>query len=52
MADAVKISLEFYNLFDKEYVSVINASDDTRAGSSSYYVGAPFTVLGKVSFEF
>jgi iron complex outermembrane receptor protein len=52
MADAVKLSLEFYNLFDKEYVSVINASDDTRAGSSSYYVGAPFTVLGKVSFDF
>jgi iron complex outermembrane receptor protein len=50
--DALRVSLEFNNLFDKEYVAVINASDDTRAGSTSYLVGAPFASLLTVSLEF
>jgi len=41
-----------YNLFNKKYVSVINASDDTREGSASYYVGAPFSVVGRIDFKF
>jgi iron complex outermembrane receptor protein len=51
-ADTVKLSLNLYNLFDKEYVSMINASDDTREGSASYYVGAPFTAVFSVGVEF
>jgi iron complex outermembrane receptor protein len=50
--DALKVSLEFTNLFDEEYVSLIHAMDDNRAGSPSYYVGAPFTSLLTVSLEF
>jgi iron complex outermembrane receptor protein len=52
IADALKVSLEFYNLFDREYVAGINASDDTRAGSASYFVGAPFTAVLKVAMDF
>jgi iron complex outermembrane receptor protein len=51
-AEALKLSLNLYNLFDAEYVSRINASDDTRAGSASYYVGAPFTAVFSVGLEF
>ncbi len=50
--NAVRVSLEMYNLFDREYVAGINSSDDTRAGSTSYFVGAPFTALVKVSMDF
>ena len=49
--NTLKISLEFSNLFDEEYVSLINAMDDSRAGNTSYYVGAPFTTLLTVSLE-
>jgi iron complex outermembrane receptor protein len=49
---AMKISLQFYNLLDREYVSVINSSDDTRAGITSYYVGAPFTTVLLLSMDF
>ncbi len=49
--DALKISLEFINLFNDEYVSYINAMDDSRAGATSYYVGAPFTTMLTVSLE-
>jgi iron complex outermembrane receptor protein len=50
--DRLKLSLELTNLFDKEYVSVINAMDDSRAGNTSYYAGAPFTAMMTVSFDF
>jgi iron complex outermembrane receptor protein len=50
--DKLRLSLELTNLFDKEYVSVINAMDDSRAGNTSYYVGAPFTAMMTVSFDF
>lgn len=51
-AETVKMSLNLYNLFDKEYVSIINASDDTRQGSASYYAGAPFTAAVNLGVEF
>jgi len=50
--DALKISLQFHNLFDNKYVSVINSSDDNRAGKASYYVGAPFTTVLSLSMGF
>ena len=50
--DELKLSLELTNLFDKEYVSVINAMDDSRTGRTSYYVGDPFTAMMTVSVNF
>jgi iron complex outermembrane receptor protein len=50
-ADAVRFSFNL-NLFDTGYVSVINASDDTREGGASYYAGALFTAVFSVGFEF
>jgi len=44
--------VSFLNLFDTHYIGIINASDDTRQGSASYYAGAPFTVVGNVTFQF
>lgn len=52
IGDTLKISLQLQNLFDNKYISVVNASDDSRAGGTSYYAGAPFTVLLSVSFEY
>ena len=49
---AIKLSLDLNNLFSKEYVSYINASDYTVGGSSSYYVGAPFTAVLTASLAF
>ena len=51
-AEAFRMSLNLYNLFDTKYVSMISASDDTREGSASYYVGAPFTAVFSVGLEF
>lgn len=51
-ADGIRLSLDLYNLFDTEYVSVISASDDTREGGAGYYVGAPLTAVFSVGFEF
>lgn len=50
--ESMRLSLEMYNLFDKRYVSTINVSDDTRAGSTSYLVGAPFTVVLRAGINF
>ena len=47
----LKASLELTNLFDEEYVAVINASDDSQGGSASYYAGAPFTAMLTVGIE-
>jgi len=47
----ITFSLEFDNIFNKKYVSVINASDDAVSGTS-YYAGAPFSVKGSVSCTF
>jgi len=49
---ALKVALDLTNLFDEEYVAVVNASDDSRAGTTSYSVGAPFNALLSVGFEF
>ncbi|WP_043755718.1 TonB-dependent receptor domain-containing protein [Imhoffiella purpurea] len=47
----LKASLELNNLFDEDYVAVINASDDSRGGSPSYYPGAPFTAMLTLGVE-
>ncbi len=52
VADAVKVSVELYNLFNEKYIAGINASDDTRAGNASYLAGGPFTALLRVSMDF
>lgn len=46
-----RMSVEVDNLFDKKYISVINAMDDAVSGTT-YGVGAPFTVRGSLSFKF
>jgi len=51
MLKALKFSLEFDNIFNKKYVSVINAMDDAVSGTT-YGVGAPFTMRGSISFAF
>lgn len=51
-AEAMKISLDLTNLFDKKYVSVINASDDSRNGVATYYPGAPFAAMLSVSLQY
>jgi iron complex outermembrane receptor protein len=51
-ADGIRLSLDLYNLFNTEYVSMINASDDTREGGAGYYVGAPFTAVFSVGLAF
>ncbi len=51
-AGNLKFSLELLNVFDRKYVSAINASDDSRSGSTSYSVGAPFTALVMAAVDF
>lgn len=51
-ADELKISFELDNIFDKKYISIINAMDDSRQGTTSYYVGAPFTAMLSLSLAF
>jgi iron complex outermembrane receptor protein len=51
-ADELKVSFELNNIFDKKYISIINASDDSRQGATSYYVGAPFTAMLSLSLSF
>jgi len=51
MLKTMKISLELDNIFNKKYVSVINAMDDAVSGTT-YSVGAPFTMRGSISFAF
>lgn len=48
----LKVALEINNIFDKEYISVINASDDTMDGAASYYQGAPRTVMLTMGVHF
>jgi len=52
MAKTVKLSLELNNIFDEQYVSVINAFDDIRDGVATYYPGAPFSAMVNLSLEF
>ena len=44
-------SLAFNNIFDREYVSIIN-TDDYKTLGSSYQAGAPFTVYAYASLFF
>lgn len=48
----LKLALDLSNITDERYVAVINSSDDTRAGSTSYYQGTPFSAIGSVSVQF
>ena len=48
----LKVSLELSNITNEKYVSVINSFDDTRAGTTSYYQGAPFSAIGSVALTF
>jgi len=52
LADKVKLSLQLQNIFDKQYISAISASDDALQGASSYKVGAPFSAIVSASVEF
>ncbi len=45
------LSLAFNNIFDKEYISIINTADYKTLGSS-YQTGAPFNVFFSVSASF
>lgn len=52
MGDAtLKVGLELNNLFNRKYVSVINASDDNLGGEASYMAGAPFSAALKVGLH-
>lgn len=44
-AQRVKLGLEVTNLFDRRYVAVINAADDTRDGTATFHPGQPFAAL-------
>ena len=48
----MKVGLELNNLLNRKYVSVINASDDSREGQTGYYPGAPFTTVLTVELKF
>lgn len=48
---SITVTLELDNIFNKKYVSIINAMDDAVSGTS-YYVGAPFSIKGSVSCTF
>ena len=45
------LSLAFNNIFDTEYISIINTADYKTLGSS-YQTGAPFTVFASVAVSF
>ncbi|MFP4277724.1 MAG: TonB-dependent receptor [Wenzhouxiangella sp.] len=51
-SDALRISLEINNIFDKTHISRIAASDFDRGGSASYQVGAPRTAVLSASVVF
>jgi iron complex outermembrane receptor protein len=51
-AKSMKFTMELNNIFDEEYISVINASDDTRAGNATYMPGSPFSAMLIVSVDF
>ncbi len=48
-----KIGLEFINLFNRHYISMINGFDSSAiTGGASYYAGMPFTVATTISTRF
>jgi iron complex outermembrane recepter protein len=48
----IKFSLSVLNLFNKRYIGNINTSDFTLSNSTSYYPGAPLTVMGGITIKF
>ncbi|MEN6464451.1 MAG: TonB-dependent receptor, partial [Syntrophaceae bacterium] len=48
----IKFSLNFLNLFNKQHIGLINTSDFTLSNSTSYYPGAPLTVMGGMTVKF
>lgn len=48
----VQANLDVMNILDEQAVSVINASDDSRAGTTSFLVAAPRTVAASVAVGF
>lgn len=48
---SVDCSLSFINLFDKHYVGLISSSD-YKTLQSTYYPGAPFTVVASVAIHY
>ncbi|MFO8001188.1 MAG: TonB-dependent receptor [Marinilabilia sp.] len=47
-----RASMEIKNLADTKYVGAINASDDGRQGSATYFAGTPRSFSGTVAVEF
>lgn len=45
-------ALSVFNIFDRRYVSEISANDTDLSAGTSYYVGAPRTVVGSLSIRF
>lgn len=51
--DELTVSLNLLNLFDKRYIGIIkNDQDISESLATSYYPGAPFTVVGSVGIKF
>lgn len=47
----LKVALEFDNIFDKEYISVINASD-YETGTTTYQLGSPRSIMLTMGVHF
>jgi iron complex outermembrane receptor protein len=52
IVEDIRFSLNFLNLFNKQYIGLINTSDFTLSNSTSYYPGAPLTVMGGMTVKF
>ena len=48
----VLFNLEFRNVFDSEYVGVIDLIDDSGSGQAKYYSGAPFAMIFSLQGKF
>jgi iron complex outermembrane recepter protein len=49
----VSFGLNFLNLFDERYISIIKVDQDaTQSLSTTYYPGAPFTVIGSIGVKY
>lgn len=51
-ARRIRANLDLVNVLDEKSVSVINTSDDSRAGTTSFLVAAPRTLAASVNVEF
>lgn len=48
-----KLTLDVLNLFDERYIGIVrNASDDALSSSTTYYPGAPLTVVAGITMQF